>query len=142
MTTIVWKNGQIAADRQGSDDNLAIAVRKLDVYENVAIACAGVYEEGEQFKEWYFEPEGKCPLKKTDALIMDLDTGECFFWEAKAKDERPIVDEFTAIGSGAQLALGALEAGASIRRAMEIACKRDTGTGLGIDYAKAKRGTD
>lgn len=139
MTTIAWKNGQIAADRQGSEDNLATEVTKLHIHENVAFACAGVFEEGEQFEEWYFEREGKCPLKKTDALILDLDTGDCWYWEAKAKDERKIDDEFAAIGSGAQLALGALEAGASLKRAMEIACKRDNHTGMGIDYAEAKR---
>lgn len=139
MTTIAWKQGQLASDRQGTDGDLATEVVKLHVHENVAFACAGVYEEGEQFAEWYFEPIGKCPLKKTDALIMDLDTGECFLWEAKAKDERKVCDEFAAIGSGAHLALGALEAGASLKRALEIAIKRDSGSGFGVDLVEARR---
>ena len=158
MTTIAWKQGQLAVDRQLTDGSLATEADKLFVGKKVAIACAGDYEEGEQFKEWYLKPDGKCPLKETEALIMDLDTGDCYFWEARAKRQRKVGEEidalevmglspikylvvpkFMAIGSGAGLALGALEAGASLKRALKIASKRDSGTGLGIDMVRAKR---
>lgn len=44
-----------------------------------------------------------------------------------------------AIGSGASLALGALESGKSIKRALEIAAKHDPYTGAPFIYAEQKK---
>jgi hypothetical protein len=43
-----------------------------------------------------------------------------------------------AIGSGAEFAFGAMDAGASAKRALEIACTRDVNSGLGIDVFTLK----
>ena len=45
-----------------------------------------------------------------------------------------------AIGSGSSLALGALESGKSIKRALEIAAKHDPYTGPPFIYAEQKKG--
>jgi ATP-dependent protease HslVU (ClpYQ) peptidase subunit len=43
-----------------------------------------------------------------------------------------VIDDFVAIGSGAAYALGAMEAGADVVRAVEIACERDPSTSAPI----------
>jgi hypothetical protein len=44
--------------------------------------------------------------------------------------------EFFAMGSGSELAYGALEMGASARKAVSIASKRDTNTGSKVSWVK------
>ena len=46
-----------------------------------------------------------------------------------------------AIGSGAEYAFGAMDAGACAKRAVEIACGRDCSSGMGIDVLTLKRKT-
>lgn len=51
------------------------------------------------------------------------------FWEGGAVR---CLDPFITAGSGGQLALGAMEAGASAIEAVKIACRRDTFSGLPV----------
>jgi len=43
-----------------------------------------------------------------------------------------ITEDFSAVGSGAPLAIGAMEAGASARQAVRIACRRDLNSRLPV----------
>lgn len=59
-------------------------------------------------------------------LVVSYDSNS---WRAETV---VLEDTFYAIGSGADFAYGAMESGASPKRAVEIACKRDTGCGLPV----------
>ena len=139
MTTIAWKQGVLVADKQATGDGeLMHTCTKMYKRKGYAMGFAGVLHEGLQFIDWYEKKEGKCPLKKTEGLVMNLTTGQCTHWEAKGKIGVPVEDDCTAIGSGSALAIGAMEAGASALRAVAIAAKRDPSTGKGIQVIESK----
>jgi len=139
MTTIAWKPGVMVADKKTTDGDLAHSCTKIYRRKGYAIGFSGYLQEGLQFCDWFHKREGKCPLKKTDALVMNLTTGGCVHWEAKAKIGIPVEDPCTAIGSGAGLAIGAMEAGATPQQAVKIAAKRDPATGFGIQTVYSKK---
>lgn len=138
MTTIAWKRGILAADKKTTDGDLAHICTKMYRKKGYAIAFAGILQEGLEFLEWFDKKEGKCPLKKTDCLIMNLITGQCLHWEAKGKIAVPVEDECTAIGSGGAIAIGAMEAGATPQEAVRIASRRDPSTGYGVHVIFSK----
>ena len=47
--------------------------------------------------------------------------------------------EFHAIGSGEDLAMGAMECGVSVKKAVEVACKYNTDCGLPVQYMEIRR---
>jgi len=47
--------------------------------------------------------------------------------------------EFHAIGSGEDYAIGAMECGASVKRAVEVACKYNNDCGLPVQYMEIRR---
>jgi hypothetical protein len=137
MTTIAFKNGVLAADKMAASGDIPFKATKLFRTKTHAIAFAGEFAEGIAFVKWFPVRDGKCPLKKTDALVMDLETGVCSWWEGES--EALIEDSMAAIGSGAGVALGAMSFGASAREAIECSSAWDTNTGLGCNYAKSKK---
>jgi ATP-dependent protease HslVU (ClpYQ) peptidase subunit len=59
------------------------------------------------------------------ALVMD---GGFLYYYDNELIATAVDDQIYAIGSGAEYALGAIDAGATPKRAVEIACKRDDGS--------------
>ena len=139
MTTIAWRNGVLAADRKGSEDNTAYRTRKLHRTGNYAIAFSGNAGCGMKFVKWFNKKEGKCPLdKETNALVMDLTTGQCWKWDEEGWPH-VVEDRFIALGSGGDIALGAMAMNASAIEAVEVASEWDNNSGLGINYAKSRK---
>jgi hypothetical protein len=56
-----------------------------------------------------------------------------FLWEGTSRLNEVVAD-YLALGSGKNAALGAMEAGASAKRAVEIACMIDPYSGLPVDW--------
>lgn len=82
------------------------------------------------FVEW-LENGGDCPelSEGFDALVLHPD-GKCWAYNEKGRfipEPAP-----TAVGSGREIAIGAMLAGASAREAVAIAATRDNGTGGAI----------
>lgn len=102
-----------------------IKVHKLD--DGRLVGVAGSLFDAEAFLCW-LKHGGEAPSLSDnfDALMVDTD-GKCFNYDHRC---RCIPEELpTACGSGRQIAIGALEAGASPEQAVAIAAKRNTGTG-------------
>ncbi|MGU9857035.1 proteasome subunit beta [Pseudomonas sp. LF245] len=132
MTTIAYKDGVIAYDSQitcGStityDD-----YEKCHQVKGVRFVMCGKTSDYTALQDAYFG----CPVTKdldASAIVSDGEGVWCVganiedgFWKS------PIPIEATyAIGSGADHAINAMEMGASACRAVEMAAKRDTGTG-------------
>lgn len=139
MTTIAWRDGILAADKKASEGDTGHRVTKLHRTKTHAIATAGGFGVGLLFVKWFPKQEGECPLDDcTTALVMNLDTGQCWSWEEDGIPI-PIEDKFTAIGTGQQFALGAMAFGATAVEAVEIANEWDNNSGLGINYATSRR---
>jgi hypothetical protein len=96
--------------------------------KQVILALSGESSPGLLFLDWYGSGVKDPPSQLIDgdadfsALIL-TDDG-LFEADAYCRPER-IIEPFYAIGSGAKAALGAMHAGASARRAVEIACRID-----------------
>lgn len=142
MTTILYSNGEIASDSLITGGNQRIGYgRKIGTYGNKCFGASGTARYTHEFIQWGFSGfEGDPPkIDKAD----DQESGcEGFIGEGNRITcyvsrgiETFIADEY-AIGSGADYALGAFKAGASINDAVKIAIHYDVKSGGDINYLK------
>ncbi len=148
MTTVAWCGGIIASDSQVNSGNLTMGSsrRKISAAKHKkewwfcgAAGDAGVCEtllakfdtagSIEKFVKWFYTLE----LKDNDSPAV------CFYVRANGKSvvflnrkDDPVEEicKYYAIGSGMELALGALAAGATAIDAVNIACKHDVKSSL------------
>lgn len=152
MTTIVVDRKQriIAADRQATADGGHKLIHnkiKRVKHENqeVLLASAGDVEASEAFYLWYIDQERARVGEKTDGDHKDVHYPyNCNFhalalyqdgsllWYGPKGYPMEVKERFFGIGSGADFALGAMFAGADIKRAVQIANKLDANSGLGV----------
>ena len=138
MSIIAWDGKQIAADRQvvaGEIVQRGFKIKKLKNGEIVGWTgnhAAGLllvqwYENGADLDDW---PEFQSSEDWSHIIICRssglyyTDSLPCWF---KTKEK------FTAFGSGRDVALGAMAAGASAKKAVEITNALCTSCGLGVD---------
>lgn len=143
MTTIAFKNGVIAADSRVTVDSEGGGVRNFHTEklfrrrvilngteQEVIMATAGESAPGSLFVEQFSSGKSLAEIRDVfgdsdvDFTIL-LVTQAGLFEVDKWCVMEPVYEPFYAIGSGAKLAMGAMEAGVSAARAVEIACKRD-----------------
>lgn len=131
MTTIATDGKSMAGDGQAEVGPIIThahrkKVRRLD--DASIVGCAGNATDRIAFCKWLIEG-GKPPRIRKDefaALVLRQD-GEIEYFDDTCiplPAEAPI-----AIGSGREIAIGAMEAGASPKDAVHIAAKRDPHTG-------------
>lgn len=155
MTTIVVdrKTRYMAADKltsftAGGGGTKFVSGYKIrrfshEQYGDVLVGAAGASDAGEAFMLWYaFRISDKYDLKDPerdkdyphtdDMQAVVLTNGGNVYWYGKIGYPIEIKDRFFGIGTGADFALGALHAGATIVEAVRIACKLDTNSGRGI----------
>lgn len=141
MTTIVYRDGVMAGDRRVSSGSV-VEHETTKVHrrsDGTLIGIAGTSTDGWAFVLWMLsgEPEGQRPSMDKDsqfeALVARPDGR--VEWHNKA-GLMPAEGPHFAIGSGRQFALGALDMGASVERALEIAVRRDCFTGPDFDVVQ------
>jgi ATP-dependent protease HslVU (ClpYQ) peptidase subunit len=132
MTTILasMKHRVMVADSNVSGGGPAFKGRKIFEVDGKLVGIAGHLMHALKFVRWLKHgtdmslhyDEKACTF---DALVMDGDT--IYYYD---NELIPVIveDEITAIGSGSAFAIGAIDAGASPRQAVEIACERDEGS--------------
>lgn len=139
MTTIAYRDGVIAADSRGTDDNYHPGIyrcEKLFRAGDDIIATAGDDTTGMIFVDWYTARTKGAKLKPPSRLI-DGEADFCclvlkkdgLYWCDKWCRLNKIFDEFYAIGSGAAYAMGAMAHGASAAEAVKTAMRWDPHTG-------------
>ena len=132
MTCIAYKNGVIAYDSQitcGStityDD-----YEKCHEVKGVRFVMCGKTSDYTALQDAYF---GTSVTKEVDASAIVADGEGIWCVGASVEDgfwKRPIpASAIYAIGSGADLAITAMDMGATAYQAVQMAAKRDTGTG-------------
>ena len=142
MTTIAYKQGIVACDKQATDGcTVTGGSFKMVKGEASTYVITGTLTRGVRFTNWLEGgQEGKAPkLKDTIVFEMDNTTGKAQVWEDKVP--LPIEDTYWAHGSGGEVALGAMYMGASVEEAIRAATKHDTYTGKGVQvvYSKAAK---
>lgn len=138
MTTIAYRSGLLAFDSLVSDDSCKIGfIEKARVLTNCMVAGAGNVEDIAAFLDW-FERHGGSMEHRTkyfpentagslSGLIIYRD-GSIYMCDEKLYPYK-VNTKFAAIGTGSNVALGAMLMGASAAKAVEIAAQIDTHTG-------------
>lgn len=139
MTTIAARrNGghwSLACDSQetieGTDSgDIKLPCQKLFSYNGGVVATAGDSAMGMRFvnhmrKQGGFKPD---PDREFACLVLDRNGSRLTLWDEDMEPQE-ITLPFYAIGTGRLCAFAAMEAGADVRRAVEIAAKYDPYTG-------------
>src|ERR1700723_102109 len=135
MTTIVYRDGVLAADTRGEHGGWISPTRfskitRLD--DGRLVAISGNYNYWTKFLTWLLDPIKDQPdLKEEATAIVITPNGEVRRYEQTSYH---VVDApFVALGSGAPPALGALHAGATALEAVRIAGLVDPYTGTDIE---------
>lgn len=139
MTTIAWDGKNVAADRRVLNGNLLCApetkIKQVNLVGHgncIAVGaghCGAIVrmierlEKGEQLTKDAENEEG---------ILVVFDDKSITIYSDGHKYDHPI-GEPCAWGSGAELARGAMIAGADAKQAIEIASKVDIYTGDGVD---------
>jgi hypothetical protein len=140
MTTIAAdaKRGLMAADSMTSTSDSWWPSTKIHRVEGALIGGAGESAAIRQFVSWYADGQRLPKPKLADSFcVLVLSKEGLFYWASNLVPE-PIERGFHAIGSGGNAALGALLAGANVKRAVEIATQVDTGSGGEVVLHKLK----
>jgi len=132
MTTIAWDGKTLAVDsRRCCGDTVTNNTTKklfLRVGRFVAVAAAGSVGDIQKALRWVRAGEkGDMPEGKASLVCIDR-AGKCWdlLFEYSTIQKNPgLVTE----GSGWEIALGAMDAGATAVEAVKIACKRNVHTG-------------
>ena len=143
MTTIVYRDGVLAADRLVIKHEVSIGHRrKIEDVRNADgeligwVAVCGWPPDNMSAAQWLSKwPEiGPAPKR-----FEDCDAGGFFLmksggvWILGGSEPFQVEADFHATGSGFEIAMGALAMGASAIRAIEIASSYDQSTGGGVD---------
>lgn len=137
MTTVVYAKGVLAFDSRVTAGNLVEgSIQKGRQTKNMIMAGAGSVEDLVAVMDW-LETGGDEATKKNFGIAgrdVDVDVlcvdkkGKVTFYGHKLYPIE-ITSLFYVLGSGKELALGALEMGASAKEAVQIAAKYDTNSG-------------
>lgn len=134
MTTIAYRDGEMAADGRMIQGYAIVSSDCVKIYrrdrDGALAGSAGGTVYAEKFRRWFLEAGEDTPppeAGETDRGIIAFKNGVIRLYEADGSFV--LTDKFTAIGSGKEFALGAMEAGADALSAVEIAARRDPGTG-------------
>jgi hypothetical protein len=138
MTCVAWDGKTIAVDKRATNCGSISTTTKLRRVGQEVLAWTGAQDSGLAVMEWYLAganpatwPECQKDNDRWSRLIVASPVGIQEF------ERQPIgvwvEDKFAAWGSGGDAALGAMHAGATAKRAVEIASLIDNGCGNGVD---------
>lgn len=130
MTTIATDGKTMAADGCGCANDLIRSINEQKLHrlsDGRIVGCSGTFMAAKTYIAW-LEKGGELPKIEAGfhALVLSPDGTV----QVHGNDEMPDDADVPAVlGSGGALALGAMLAGASPKRAVEIAAMRDPFTG-------------
>lgn len=135
MTTLVYANGQLSSDSQVTEDNTVVGwIKKIGkTADGHLYGTTGRADSIEIFAKWCETREGDPPNdpdekgENQSTRVLITPDGRVREWEKFGWSE--CVAPFFAWGSGANIARGALAAGATIEQAIEVACTYDVYSG-------------
>lgn len=137
MTTIVYRDGQMAADTRAYSGNRTPIGFKTKIHRLKDGGLLGVFSAqpgiAEFFRDWINDGENSNEIP--DSVDVNLSAlrvkpnGEVFFYSDGIYPSGPIMADWYAIGSGDQYAIGALSCGATADAAVMVAGQHDVWTG-------------
>lgn len=142
MTVIAYRDGVMAADRSTRACGVEFhetrkVARRAD---GALIGCAGMSAQGRAMRDWFLAGEvgerpglGEKEEDSTHALIVRPD-GRVEVHDMHGRTDAESEFGYHAIGSGFELALGAMAMGASAVRAVEVAIQHGVGRSGRLDF--------
>lgn len=136
MTTIAYRDGVIVGDTQATGDYVFRVKKVARLPGGVLVGYAGGLIQCQAALAWISSGCEGDPPDFSDAQLMMI-TPDGKIWVAEgALPAYTTSSKFLAIGSGGSIAMGAMAAGASAKRAVQIACELDDGTSAPINSYK------
>jgi ATP-dependent protease HslVU (ClpYQ) peptidase subunit len=139
MSVIAYDGHTLAADRQGTCDEMRVTIRKVRrLSDGTLLGFVGGYGQGVAMVKWYESGANPASLPTSQAgenfaqLIVVKTTGEVIEYDQNGVAVE-VIDCPMAWGSGREFAMGALAMGADARKAIEIASRFSTVCGLGVE---------
>lgn len=131
MTTIAYKDGIIAYDGLVTAGGTIVYddFDKMRERDGVLFFGCGATSEINELIGGYFGDEIAGECRAEAIVVVDGLLTLIGFYEGKIAKTPLLLDRPYAIGSGTDHALTALDMGATAYQAIEMAAKRDTGTG-------------
>lgn len=136
MTTVAYRDGFLAADDQGTFNNLKVRIRKIYVINGVgAIGFSGDCAAIVKTASWWIDGRSTDPPDHGDGDGCEglLVTKDGLFFLSKGVTPIQLYDEFFAIGSGTDFAMSAMSLGKNAKEAVEFASKFDAFTSDTVD---------
>lgn len=140
MTTIAYRNGVIAWDSQVTAGSMVVSrsFQKMTKVNGFTLWCAGSIQDREALvkalssgrAEWDMDLEVEALVLENGGLNL-VSVREGRIWRDSVAENEPM-----AIGSGADYAMGAMDAGCSAVEAVKIAAGRDVNTGGKIRHKR------
>jgi ATP-dependent protease HslVU (ClpYQ) peptidase subunit len=130
MTIIAYKDGIVASDSRSTSGSTVMYTNKNKsrIINGYTFWFAGEADVEDELAAWVFDPQKNVEDNAdVEALVWD---GEDLWWAIKERRRAPTIGlldkQFSfAMGSGRDLAWGAMDAGASAKEAAEIAAARN-----------------
>lgn len=148
MTTVAFKDGIMASESCQSHAYIdPVECRKIYVVNGDVIGLAGNLTDFQKFLKWYKDErsnhediEGSShQIESLEALVYS--NGKLYCYDESCIAIR--MGEIGAVGSGSSFAVAAMLAGASVEKAVDVACQLDpfsNGPIYTIDVKKAQNG--
>ena len=137
MSVVVWDGTTLAADRLATQDGVKQTATKISsIQSGEILAWVGGLEDGRWLADWYRRgalPDEWPTWQRREGggslanLIVAGRGAVCVYYSLPIPEL--VEDMFAAWGSGAAVALGAMEMGANSFQAVEAACKWADGCG-------------
>lgn len=132
MTTVVSDGISMGADRRVGSDSYTYQndfIKMVKIDKKTILGISGTAADLSVFIKWYKDTTNILNVSEKFMGIrlrkfsLDDDSGVLTIYDSKGR-EVDVTPPF-GIGSGAPIAIAALKAGATIHRAVEIACEMD-----------------
>jgi hypothetical protein len=137
MTTVVYRDGILAADRK--IDGWQSVCKLIRLKSGAYISGAGNWDDVVEVARWLDAKAveaNKPTLTQGSTSVIYLDSTGLYWMTDPFLRKVKVEEPYYAIGSGAHFALGALAMGATAHEAVEIAMQFDSQSGHGIDSIK------
>jgi 20S proteasome alpha/beta subunit len=138
MTTIAYRDGELAADSRVTDGDMIVSDARKKVHrlkDGSVVAWSGSVQDAERLLRAMRKSAPTPQLEEISALHLRTD-GSLWEYEGEAWVKQD--PGYFATGSGSPYAFAAMDAGASAKEAVRIAIKRDAGSGGRVQSLKLK----
>lgn len=135
MTVIAWDGKTLAGDKQSNFNGIRSRTRKVYKVSRGVFGCSGITSECQAYVRWAKNPVIPAPIF-TDINILFIDN-DLRVWLSDQSGQWSLLKQpVSAIGSGSELAIGAMLAGATAKEAVRLACRTSIYCGMGIDVVR------